>query len=68
MSNPKGQPKKTDKSLKKKSTKTVRVTIDDWLYLYRIVGDERPMKEAVSEVIKAHKEVKELEDMDLEDL
>lgn len=68
MSNPKGQTKKKDRSLKKKTTKTVRVMIDDWLYLYDIVGDERPMKEAVSEVIEAHKEVKELEGMDLEDL
>lgn len=71
MSNENGNPKKrtdVNKAMEKKTSKTVRVTMRDWLYLYELVGDERPMREAVSEVIEAHKELEEMEDMDLEDL
>lgn len=68
MSNTQGQTKKTDKSMKKKTSKTVRVDIKDWLYLYDMVGDEAPMKEAVRRCVEAHKELKEMEEIDLEDL
>lgn len=71
MSNENGNPKKrtnVNKAMEKKTSKTVRVTMRDWLYLYELVGDERPMREAVSEVIEAHKELEEMEDMDIEDL
>lgn len=61
-----GKTQKGKKSMKKKNTRTVRVDIDQWLYLYEIVGDERPMKEAVQECIDAREEMKELDDIELE--
>lgn len=56
------------KSMKKKNSKTVRVTLKQFLYLYEIVGDERPMKEAVQECIDAREKLQELEDVELENV
>lgn len=50
---------------KKKTTKTIRVDIEDWLYVYKMVGDEQPMKEGVHELIETHKEV---ESIDIDEL
>lgn len=47
-------------------TKNARVHIEDWLYLDDLAGKENPMRVAVAKCVKAHKQIKESDNEELD--
>lgn len=42
-------------------TRTVRVDLKDYLYLHKLAGEDRAIKEAVRELVETHKEINDIE-------
>lgn len=59
---------KTESRTQRDRTKTMRVELEDWLYIDRLAGEGTPLRKAVSELVKIHKEYGDMETVDLEGL
>lgn len=47
-------------------TKNARVDLEDWLYLDDLAGDQNPIRVAVSECVQAYKQLKKMDDVEIE--
>lgn len=58
----------TDGRVGRDKTKTLRVSIKDWLFLDEMAGQGTPLSEALHELIENYKEYGDMEEVDWEEL